>query len=130
MQNRMTYLTFATIYPILFFVLWFYSSATEEIVPFSLGALVQPYIGPLGVACSVLTGLAIADAFVYYLMFYSKYLGDPKMHLLLLAFPEVIALFGFIIGFMNFNPWAAIPFFALAFGIYAFVYLKISARQA
>lgn len=128
MQNRMMYLALAGIYPVLFFVLMVYSSAAGEGVPFSLEAFVQPYSGPMAMISAVLAGLAIADVFVYYFLFYSKYVNDPRSHMLLVVYPEAIALFGFIIAFLNLNPWAAVPFFALAFGIYAFVYLRISAQ--
>jgi hypothetical protein len=128
--NKMVFLSLAGMYPILLFVLFLTSSTMGEMVPFSPAAFMQPYSGPYATISLVLAFLALADVFVYYFMFYKKYLDEPKSHLLLLVYPEAIALFGFIIGFLNSNPWSALPLFAVAFSIYAYVYMRISAKAA
>jgi hypothetical protein len=126
----MMYLTLGTVYPILLFILFTISSAKGSMMPFSLGAIIQPYIAANAIVSIILALAAVADIAVYYLMFYSKGINDPKNHLLLLTFPEVIGIFGFLIGVLNSNPWAAVPFFAIGFAIYAFVYVRISGQTA
>ena len=128
-NERLIFLSLSSIYPLLFFLLFYLGTVRGESVPFSIQAFAQPYSGGFAFMSLVFAALSFLDLGLYHAILLPKYLNNPKTHLLAIVFPEVIAIFGFIIGFFNNNPWAAIPFFALGFANYAYAYLKISQQS-
>jgi hypothetical protein len=54
------------------------------------------------------------------------FLKDQKTHLVALASSEMTALFGFVIGFMNINPWASLPYFAVSLANFGYAFVRIS----
>ncbi|MFH0737661.1 MAG: hypothetical protein V1827_03850 [Candidatus Micrarchaeota archaeon] len=126
MQNRNVLLELQVVaaYPLLIFALFYIASLNPDSVPFSSDAFIQPYFGEKALVSTTLLFVAALEIPLYYFMFYSKYAGDPSKRLLLITFPSVFAVFGFVIGFLNLNPWAALPYAALGFSIYAIAYIK------
>ncbi|PIU10182.1 hypothetical protein COT30_00630 [Candidatus Micrarchaeota archaeon CG08_land_8_20_14_0_20_49_17] len=53
------------------------------------------------------------------------FLKKPASRIAAIALPELIAILGFYIGFSDANPWAALPYFLVAFLNYVYTYLKI-----
>jgi len=124
---RTVYLTLAMIYPLFLFILFFVSSSSPEgMMPLSLGAFFQPYTGENAMVSSVLMVFGLFDLFYFNVCWLPKLLPNARSHLIALIMPEMFALFGFIIGIMNNNPWAAVPYVLVAFANYVWVYTKVT----
>ncbi|MDD5171525.1 MAG: hypothetical protein PHF60_00640 [Candidatus ainarchaeum sp.] len=112
------------LYPFLA-VLIFSATYFMGMVPLSFDAFIQPYTGKFALPCIVLTILAVVELPVYYFLIYSRYKKDlayrasPGAETVVLYFPTVIGAFGFVIGFLNRDPWIALPFISLGFAVSA-----------
>jgi len=124
---RMTYLTMAFMYPMLFFVLYIATGGIMgDTVPFTLDSFMSPYVGEFAVLSIVLALVCMLDVALFHVKLLPESLPNPQNHLFAISIPESFVVFGFIIGFINSNPWSAIPFFLFAFAEYAYVYTTIS----
>jgi len=124
---RMTYLTMAFMYPMLFFVLFIATGGIMgDTVPFTLDSFMSPYAGEFAVPSIVLVLVCMLDVALFHVKLLPTFLPNPQNHLVAIVLPETFAVFGFIIGFINSNPWSAIPFFLFAFAEYVYVYTTIS----
>jgi len=128
---RMTYLTMAFMYPMLFFVLFIATGGMMgKSMAFSFDAFVTPYSGEFALQSIVLAVVCIPGVALFHLKLLPLFLLDPKNHLIAIVLPESFAVFGFVIGILNSNPWSAIPFLLFAFAEYVYVYTKISGMDA
>lgn len=125
-NSNLTYLAVGFAYPILLFLLFVISGMTGETVPFSLNAFIDPYFGTYGILSMLLVFVCLLDLYWYHMVFMPTALSNKKNHLLIVAFPEVIVIFGFVIGLLTNNPWAAMPFFLVSFANYAYGYRKVA----
>jgi len=123
---RMTYLTMAFMYPMLFLVLFIVTGGMNNAMPFSLDAFISPYVGEFAVLSIVLALVCMLDVALFHVKLLPESLPNPQNHLFAISIPESFVVFGFIIGFINSNPWSAIPFFLFGFAEYVYVYTTIS----
>jgi hypothetical protein len=121
------YLTFGLMYPLILILIFLICGFHSDAVPFSLAAFNQPYSGPAGVESLALLALALAELAFINLKLIPDSLADPSMHLMAIVLPEIIGLDGLIIGFINVNAWASIPYILVAFANYYWVYRRINA---
>lgn len=122
MADKMVKLLLLVNYPILFFVLLFVSPSQDSVPP-SSGTLLQPYSGsqaPLSIALAAI-GMAYPVLFILFLYPLFRQGGDDMV---LFAMSETPAILGFVIGFLNHNPLAALPFFGIGAGLYLYVYTR------
>jgi hypothetical protein len=124
-NNLMKIYLISTI-PLLYFVLVFVSMQSGQMVPFSAGAFLQPYSGESGIVSIVLASLAAGDFLLINLYLIPTLLKDTKAHITALASTEMPAVFGFVLGILSLNPWAAIPYFLVSAANFAYVYSKAS----
>jgi len=125
-QNREMIRLSLAFYPLLFLLILFYISYLSGGIPaFSLNAISQPYEGEQATASMVLAVLALAYVPIYFFFLMPRFLAPAPNEIVVLVMPETISIAGFIIGILNRNPWAAIPFLALGFGCYVYAYLKV-----
>ena len=118
---RLVKLYLGIIYPILLLALFFLFS----IVPFSIDAFTQPYYGEGAGIAIMLAALSLGYLLIYHAYLLPMFLKRPASHIVAIALPQTIAILGFYIGFINANPWAALPFFLVAFLNYVHAYLKV-----
>ena len=98
-----------------------------EPVPLSLEAFIEPFSSIVAIAIGV---IAVLDMVYYHVSVLPMAAKTPKLHMLAVVFPEVVAIMGFIIGFMHLNFWVALPFFALGFANTLYAYSRISEISA
>ncbi len=125
-QLNPLFLAFAMIYVLLLGSLFFLYLGNMPTPSFE--ALIQPYTGQNSLMSIMLAFLVIPELFIISYMS-MKLSAIPGARMTLLAFPEVIAVFGFMIGILNKNPWAPVPFFALGFAIYAYFVSRFSSES-
>jgi hypothetical protein len=126
MGNNLEHLAVGLTYPILLFVLFYTAGAMDEPVLFSPDAFVQPYLGENNIIISLLTFMALLDIHWYFSSLLPKLGEDRQNKLIAVTFPSAIAVFGFVIGFLESNPWVALPFFLVGFGIYMNAYIRFN----
>jgi hypothetical protein len=125
-QINPLFLSFALTYLALFGVLFLMYS--KEMPQPSFEALLQPYIGGKSTVSIIFALITIPELFICFYMF-GQLSKNPANHMTVLVFPEVIALFGFIIGILNHNPWASMPYIALGFAVYAFFLSRLMSQE-
>ena len=125
-NNRILYLSYLLVYPLFFFIAYYVASMSGHMVPFSAMAMIQPYLGENSLFAIVLGAVCIADVLVFHFTFIPQLSSNKANDFTVLAFPSVFVVFGFVIGFMNQNPWALIPYILLGLANYAYAYRKIA----
>lgn len=96
--------------------------------PFSFDAYIRPFTGDFAAVSLVLLTIGILDLIYLNIAFIPKLVQDPKNHVLALTMSTPFSIFGFVIGFLDRNPWVALPFFAIALGNYLLVYQRVSKK--
>jgi hypothetical protein len=126
--NQILYLGMGAAHFILLGLLFFICGRMPDAMPLSTEAFSQPFHGDYAMLSYILTALLVMDLAYYLFVFMPQFLPDPKNknHLILLVFPEIAAVFGFIIGILNQNPWGALPFFVLGIVWYAYAYFRVA----
>gem|GEM_PF-6146657 len=126
---RPLYFSFAAIYPLYFFIVYMATYSHAGFVPLSIGAFSQPYAGELGAISIALGAVGVAYLAFTNLFWIPRIIGEPRNRIMVFVIPEGFGIAGFVIGFMNLNPWAAIPFLLVAFANYVYVYTKVTAME-
>lgn len=97
-------------------------------LPFTFEAYIRPFTGDYAVISIVLLVIGILDLVYLNIAFIPKLVQDPRNHLAALAMSTPFSIFGFVIGFLDKNPWIALPFIAISLGNYLLVYQRISGK--
>ncbi|MEW6722008.1 MAG: hypothetical protein AB1324_01990 [Candidatus Micrarchaeota archaeon] len=113
--------------PLLVLMLFFFDSRHDGIAPFSMEAVLQPYSGENSALSTVLAAIAIVYPAIFVLFLFRIY--ALRGALVLFAMSETPAMLGFMVGIVNYNLWAALPFFALSLGLYGFVFARTSGQK-
>lgn len=124
--KRTMYLSMALFFPLWLIILFMVSGNSGNAVPFSPGAFIQPYSGEQSSIAIALGAVAVLDFLLMNLYFIPLCLKSLGNELPALSVTETFGIFGFIIGFMNSNPWAAVPYLAIGLGNYVYVYSKLN----
>jgi hypothetical protein len=114
----------ATIYAVLAFLLYGYLySGSAMPTPLSLDAFIQPFYSLDGMIIGI---IALLDLAYYQISVFPMATKLPKLHTIAIVFPAVIAILGFIVGFLHLNFWVSIPFLLIGFINTLYAYSKIS----
>jgi|GEM_PF-5879388 len=118
-------ITATSVYAVLLFVLYMTtnSSSFGEAAPLSFEAFIAPFYS---IEALVIGVIAIMDMIYYVVGVLPMAVKTPKLHLMAVTFPIVIAVLGFIIGLLHANFWVSLPFFALGFLNTLLAYSRIS----
>jgi hypothetical protein len=95
-------------------------------VPHSFDAYISPFTGEYSLVSIVLLTIAVLDLIFINVIMIPIYLKTPKSYPAALVLTNMFGTFGLVIALLNENPWIALPFFAVSFGNFILVYLKIS----
>jgi len=127
--NRLLYMALGMNYPILLFILFYVTSMAGEGVPLSAGAFVQPFFGDNAALAILFLIISALDMAWYLRSVVPMAMEDPSSRMLAASIPQVIAVFGFILGFLELNPWGAMPFFLLSFLFFSYGYMRVMGEK-
>ncbi len=90
--------------------------------PLSVDAFTQPYSSLPSIVLGAF-GAGYAVLFVLYL--FPVFSKQPGGEMTVFAMSEMPGLMGFVIGVLNRDAWAALPFFAVSLALYAYVTMRL-----
>lgn len=127
MKDAPLYAALGSTYPLLLGLPFLLAGLAGGIPALESGAFAAAFTGEWSFVAMVLTSLCFIEMAYYHLSLFPQGIGNPKMRLILVVFPEVFAIFGFLLAFLTGYPWAGVPFAALGFANYAYALLRLMA---
>lgn len=106
-------------------VLFLMNFLWKDSVPFSFGALTQPYEGENALISNVLLGISLLEVLMAALYFVPLAISNPNGRMVAFTAPQIIAVFGFVIGILNHNAWSALPFFAATLLLWVYASIRL-----
>lgn len=114
-------------YAMLLLVLFFTTARSEGAEPFSPAAFYKPFGSTIPI---VLAALAVFEVLLFHVWMMPQAMQAVQKNLrgsnIAIFMPEMIAVLGFIIGFLSLNFWVSLPFFAVAIAHSLYAFSRIS----
>lgn len=118
-KNRAVYLALGGIYLVLYLVLYFLV-AQRGAVEISITRMVEPFASEeYRIMAYTFAFLAVAELGVVK-YFLERAMANPQERLIALVIPNLIAVYGFVLGFLTLNLSVALPFMVFGFLVYLY----------